>query len=91
MKIQSKIALVIAVVALLCVVGWTSKAERPSRTDWEYKAITVWTTPDAPVTNLKQLNDMGGEGWEMVTVMSEDVLRGSLRQSKLTCYFKRPL
>lgn len=90
MNIRSKIALVVAVVVVLCVVGWNSKAQNSSGDDWEYKIVTVWGHPDLPDANLKQLNDLGDEGWEMVTLESENLMRGNTRQTKRTYYFKRP-
>jgi hypothetical protein len=89
MKIKSKIALVIAVVALLFLVGWTSRAEQPP-TDWEYKTLSVWQHVDVSQPNLKQFNDMGDEGWELVQVISMGPVRNDNNQLKLTCYFKRP-
>lgn len=91
MQLKWKIALMTAVLAFLCLVGWSSKAEHSSRSNWEYKAIVTWRHPNAPPENLKQLNDLGDEGWELVTVTSEDVVRATTHQLKFTYYFKRPL
>jgi hypothetical protein len=90
MNIRSKLALVIGVVVLLCVAGWTSRAENPSKTDWEYKMVTIRHHPNVPQQNLKQFNDLGDEGWELVTVNTENDPIGNVPQTKLTCYFKRP-
>ena len=90
MKTKFRIALVIAAIAFVCLVGWNSKAQRLGTTNWEYKVVTKWHHPEASSTNIQQLNDMGDEGWDLVTVISEDVMRGNLRHTKLSFYFKRP-
>jgi hypothetical protein len=37
---------------------------------------------------LEKFNDLGAEGWELVTMRLED--RGDKRELKLVYYFKRP-
>jgi hypothetical protein len=90
MRIKSIVALAIAAVVLLFVAGWTSKAEQASRNNWEYTAVTVFHHPEIMQPNMKELNDLGDEGWEMVTAVTAEVTRANTRQIKLTCYFKRP-
>jgi hypothetical protein len=63
--------------------------------DWEYRVITHRTESDPEVGaivmdkyRLKELNDFGAEGWELVSVVPvsrEDVLFA------VTYVFKRPL
>lgn len=84
-------ALALVLLALLFLVGWTSKAERPSKTDWEYKAVTVWQSVDITNPNMNEVNNIGDDGWELVTIIPSDVQRGNLHQTRLTYYFKRPL
>lgn len=89
MKAKSQWALIFAVVALLCLVGWSSKAQSSSRTTWEYKVLTVYGTIDIPPPNLAQFNQMGAEGWELVAIYSEEFTRSDKRQRKAEYYFKR--
>jgi len=89
MKLKSKILLMIAAVALLCLVGLSSKAQRASRTRWEYKLVTVYGFPEVVQPSLQQFNDLGAEGWELVTMRSENLVHGDPRQAKLVYYFKR--
>ena len=50
---------------------------------WEYKRfISDWS--DKEFTILQELNSLGDEGWELVTVVPESKLQ------KQTFYFKRP-
>ena len=91
MKIKSQILTLIAVVALLCLVGWTSNARSTSRTAWEYKTITAYGFDESPPGSVYQLNELGNHGWELVTVRSEDVVRANKRQIKVDYYLKRPL
>ena len=91
MKMKLKIALVIAGIALVCFVGWGSKAESSSRDQWEYKLVTQYQYHEASPPPVKEFNDLGTHGWELVTVLSEDVIRGNHRQIQLSYYFKRRL
>ena len=90
MKIKSTLTLVILVVTLVFLAGWTSRAEPSSKTNWEYKAVTLWHA-EVVNPNVNRLNNMGEEGWELVTIIASDVRTDNAHQTKLTCYFKRPL
>ena len=90
MKIKSQWALIAAVVVvLLCLVGWNSRAQSATRATWEYKVITTYGTTDTPAPNLTQFNQMGDDGWELVTVRSEDFNRGGANQRRAEYFFKR--
>ena len=89
MKSKPRILLVIAAVALLCLVGWSSAGQNSSKAEWEYKVLTAYGYPETPLPNLTQLNELGKEGWELVTTRSEELQRGDRRQIKLEYYFKR--
>jgi hypothetical protein len=83
----SKLVLVVAAITLLCFIAWSSQGQGSSRRTWEYKVITVYGTAGTPPPNLTQFNDMGSQGWELVTVLSESV--SEKRQIKVEYYFKR--
>jgi hypothetical protein len=89
MKIKPAWLLALAAVAFLCIVGWGSKAQSASRAAWEYKVVTLYGTNDTPPPNLTQFNQMGAEGWELVTALSEESTRVDKRQVKTDYYFKR--
>ena len=84
-----KIALVIAAIALVCLVGWSSKAESFSRDQWEYKLVTKYQYHDTAPQNVNEFNDLGSDGWELVTVLTTDVANSAHRQIKVSYYFKR--
>ena len=90
MKSKSSWPLALIAVALLCLVGWGGKAQSASRATWEYKVVTLYGTNDTAPPNLTQFNQMGAEGWELVTALSEESVRGDRRQVKTEYYFKRP-
>lgn len=92
MKMKLKIALAIAAIVLFCLVGWNSKAQSSSRDPWEHKVITQYGSTVTMPVNMNELNNAGAEGWELVTVLSEgEVTRGTLKQIKVSYFFKRRL
>jgi hypothetical protein len=79
MKQQAYIVLV--VIALLCAIGWTghSQQKRESRTTWEF--TTVYTEQEA--------NNLGAQGWDLVTVRSDLDVREGTGNSRPTFHLKR--
>lgn len=67
----------IAITIFLGLVGCTASAQKndPEKQIWEYKVITVYGTNDLPPANHDQLNKMGIEGWELITILSEQSVR----------------
>jgi hypothetical protein len=49
----------------------------------------VYGTIDLPPANLNQFNQMGAEGWELVSILSDDFSRSGAQQRKAEYYFKR--
>lgn len=54
--------MVLIAVGILMIVGWTVNGQKQSapRVVWEYKVVSE--------TDKIPLNDMGAQGWELVTV-----------------------
>lgn len=63
---KTKIYLLVATLACLCLVGWVGQAQRQneSRRRWDYIIVP---TNDA-FDGQRQLNDLGTQGWELVAV-----------------------
>lgn len=77
----------LAAIALLCLAGWTSFAQKDAapanrRVVWEYKTIRGNRALIEPT-----LNDMGSYGWELVFFDDGRRDNGSFEG---TYYFKRP-
>ena len=84
--LKSKAYLVLIVVALLCVVGWTGygQNQRSESRVWEYKHIhpfhPEWVKDDS--TGEATFNRLGAQGWELVGIEA--------RENAVTSYyFKR--
>lgn len=68
MKSKTNWPVLLLALGLLIIAGWTVYGQKPSapttptvpRTVWEYKVISE--------TDKTSLNDMGAQGWELVTV-----------------------
>jgi hypothetical protein len=63
---RRKAWLALAAVLVLGFAGWTVSGQRtrPAQTEWEYKIVYV---PGARMMSEKALNELGSQGWELVT------------------------
>lgn len=52
----------LALLSCLCVAGWTARAQRSVKVQWEYKVVFLKDS----YTIDKSLNELGLEGWELV-------------------------
>lgn len=81
---RKKSGLFSATLILLCLSGWTVSAQRQSlsRTAWEYMTTGTY---DPKYKGDVTLNELGAQGWELVSVTS-----GCNNGSCWTaCYLKR--
>ncbi len=69
---KNKVALTLLLICLLALVGWTTQR----RTQWEY------TTTTSTIGKPAELNKLGAEGWELVTVLTDGL--------SATYFLKRP-
>ena len=62
MKLKPYLFFILAAIAFICLGGWAGYGQKqsPSRTTWEYKIVNE--------TDKVSLNDLGAQGWELVTV-----------------------
>lgn len=73
MRTKSQWVLLFVGVALLCLVGWgSSRAQSSARGRWEYKVIMSYTPSS---NNDAELNKLGAEGWELVTIREVEQVR----------------
>ena len=81
---------VLALGTLLCVVGWSVRAQSSAKVRWEYKVITDYgPSMTNPPTNVQQLNSAGAEGWELVIIRSGEFPKEGTGQFKTDYFFKR--
>ena len=72
-----KVALLITLVALLCLAGWTGYGQQSRQRDkWEYKIAGHGTE-----TGEQELNELGAQGWELTSV-SQDGGRFYLKRKR---------
>ncbi len=75
------VGLAVIVVALLCAFGWNGYGQRkPTKPTWEYKTLGDQDLSD------QNLNELGAQGWELVSVTAYGDLRTGHSQ---TAYLKR--
>jgi hypothetical protein len=62
MRLKPYLFLTLAAIALIVLGGWSGSGQKqsPSRTIWEYKIVNE--------SEKVSLNEMGAQGWELVTV-----------------------
>ena len=69
MRTKSQWVLLTVGVALLCLAGWGgSGAQSSARANWEYKVFTSYGGINVATSDLVELNKLGAEGWELVTI-----------------------
>jgi hypothetical protein len=63
---KHKAWLALAAILIFGLAGWTASGQRtrPAQIEWEYKIVFV---PGARMMSEKALNDLGAQGWELVT------------------------
>jgi hypothetical protein len=89
MKTKTLAAGILAAI-ILCVVGWTGFAQRqqssrgPGQTAWEYKVVYA---PGARNLSEKAMNEMGAQGWELVTFQALNNEGGTIGAGNY--FFKR--
>jgi hypothetical protein len=86
---KTKIWLIaVVMVALFGLVGWTSYGQRqPQRapqTTWEYKVLYV---PGIRNMSERMMNDLGAQGWELVTFQAINNEGGTIGAGNY--FFKR--
>jgi hypothetical protein len=61
---KAKNLLVVAVIALMLMIGWSVYAQqsRRAKTTWEYKRVQILGGQDST------LSDLGAQGWELVAI-----------------------
>ena len=87
---MAKNLMLVAVLALVCVVGWSVRAQSSAKVTWEYKVITSYgPSMTNPPTNVPELNKVGAEGWELLTIRSGEFPKQGSGQYKTDYFFKR--
>lgn len=79
--------IVISAVVLFGLVGWTGFGQRPqreARTTWEYKVVYV---PGVRNMSERAMNDLGSQGWELVTFQAINNEGGTIGAGNY--FFKR--
>ena len=63
MKLKPYLFFILAVIAFICLGGWVGYGQKQTSTAriiWEYKIVNE--------SDKVSLNDLGAQGWELVTV-----------------------
>jgi hypothetical protein len=75
MKTKSRWVLLLVGVAVLCLVGWGGQsggAQGSARGNWEYKVLTSYGGMSVATSDVSELNKLGAEGWELVTMQQSE-------------------
>lgn len=85
MRSKSQWVLLFVGVAVLCLVGWggrsssNSGAQGSARGNWEYKVFTSYGGINVTTSDVAELNKLGAEGWELVTIREGEPTKGQRR------------
>lgn len=78
-------------VVVLGWAGWNSQAQTASKTTWEYKVVPVHGAFSASSMQIpEKLDELGAQGWELVTIRTDERMQGNHRSVTDYYYFKRP-
>lgn len=64
MRSRVYLHLILIVIGVFCLVGWTGYQQRRRPSAWEYKFVEAVYDDRAE----KELNNLGAQGWELVAV-----------------------
>ena len=83
MKMKTQWLLVGIVAVLLCWIGWRTQAQNSGKDLWEYRVVSAF---ESFTINM---NELGAQGWELVTIHTEEKTVGTSTQRTNHFYFKR--
>jgi hypothetical protein len=85
MKLTVRLLLMVVTIGLVVFFAWGVRGQQTPapRVVWEHAVIS--STGD----NSARLSQLGAEGWELVTVRSEEKYTGNFRRMEVTYYLKR--
>jgi lipopolysaccharide export system protein LptC len=86
MKTKLTQVLLIVALAAASLLSWSVSAQEKKsvKVVWEYNIATF--TGD----NSDQLKQLGAQGWELISVRTEEQMSGNYRSIKVHYYLKRP-
>ena len=86
---KTKLSLLVAAVALLCLIGWTvyGQKQTPPKVSWEYHVTSFNSWLEAS----GKLNEFGNQGWELVSVteVGSTMNQEGGSHGSVTVYLKR--
>src|SRR5215475_5302407 len=96
MKVRASLVVITGVISLLLLIGWASHGQEKTtpKATWEYKLVTGGGVgPFEADRTEKMLNDLGAQGWELVSAQpySQQFVtnQGSKTVTRYDYYFKR--
>jgi hypothetical protein len=90
MKQKPMLVVILALVALSCVVSWGVRAESSSKVKWEYKVLSSYgPSITNPPPNVQELNAAGALGWELVAIRSGEFPNEGTNQFRTDYFLKR--
>jgi len=77
--------LLVSMLAVFSAFCWTAYAQKKqsSKVVWEYSIVSISSD------NAWKLSELGKDGWELVSVRSEEQMLGNVRQVTIKYYLKR--
>jgi hypothetical protein len=89
-KQRLMLVVILTLITLSCVVGWSVLAQSSSKITWEYKVVSIYgPSITNPPPNVHELNEAGAQGWELVAIRSGEFPNVASNQFRTDYYFKR--
>jgi len=90
MKQRPMLVVILALLALFCIVSWGVRAQSSASVTWEYKVVSTYgPSITNPPPNINELNEAGARGWELVAIRSGEFPRVGSNQFRTDYYLKR--
>jgi hypothetical protein len=89
-KQRPMLVVMLALVALSCVVSWGVRAQSSSKVTWEYKVLSTYgPSITNPPPNVHELDEAGAKGWELVAIRSGEFPTVRSNQFRTDYFLKR--
>ena len=83
---NTRLFLLLLALSTPALIGWGARAHGAARVIWEYKIDTSY---DVRSASPQKMNELGAEGWELISVLETEERAGNAAHVKREYIYKR--